>query len=119
MVIPGLHDTVHQASLIGKEKESLGFLVQTADGIYPHRIVKIFGYCHLITLLPGAADDPPRLVKKEKDFFLLYGYRSSVNTDLILPGYLHSGLDSLTIHGDPPLLRQSVRLSSGAGSGIT
>lgn len=63
MVIPGLHDTVYQASLIGKKKQSLGFLVQAADGIYPHQIIQIFRYCHLFSLLFGTADNSSGLVK--------------------------------------------------------
>lgn len=74
MIIPSFHDAVHQTSLIRKKKQSLRFLVKTADRIYPHRVIQIFRYCHFIPLLSGTADDPSWLVKKNKDLFFLYRY---------------------------------------------
>ena len=90
MVIPGFHDTVHQTTLIGKKEQPLGFLIKAANRIYPHRIIQIFRYCHLFSLLLGTADNPSRFVKKDKNLFLLYHYRFSVNTDLIFRRYFHS-----------------------------
>lgn len=84
VVISRFHDTVYQISLVGKEEKALGIFIQASYRIYPNRIVQIFHHCHLITLLPGAANDPSWFIKKKQDLFFLFLYGASVNTDLVV-----------------------------------
>lgn len=112
MVVPRLHDTVHQISFIGKEKQSFGIFIQPSYGINPHRIIQIFCYCHLIPLLSGAADNPFWFMKKKQDLFFLFFYRLSVNTDLRIREDLHSCGNQFSIGSNSPRFCQSVCLSS-------
>lgn len=112
MVVPRLHDTVHQISFIGKEKQSFGIFIQPSYGIDPHRIIQIFCYCHLIPLLLGTADNPFWFMKKKQDLFFLFFYRLSVNTDLRIRKDLHSCGNQFSIDSNPPRFCQAVCLSS-------
>ena len=119
MVIPGLHDTVHQASLIGKEEKALRVLVKTAYRIYPYRVIQILCYSHLLPLLLRTAYNASRFVEQKENLFFLYGYGLSVNADLILRGYLHTCGSYLSVNCNPSFLCQSVCLSSGTDSCFT
>lgn len=118
MAVSRAHDTVYQVSLIGEKEKPLGILVKASHRIHPQRIVQIFRYCHLLSLLLCAADDPPGLVEEKKNLFFIFLYRNAVYTDTVCTGNLFPALGSASVYCDPFFQDQAVCLSSGADACI-
>lgn len=81
MIIPCTHDPVHEIALIRQKQQPFRILIQPSDRIDTQRIIKVLRHRRLISLFLGAADDPSRLVKQQKDFLIFSRDRVSVQAD--------------------------------------
>lgn len=81
MIIPRTHDPVHEIALIRQKQQPFRILIQPSDRIDTQRIIEVLRHRRLISLFLGAADDPSRLVKQQKDFLIFSRDRVSVQAD--------------------------------------
>ena len=87
MIIPCTHDPIHKIALIRQKQQPFRILIQPSDRIDTQRIVKVLRHRRLISLFLGAADNSSRLIKQQKDFFILSRDRVSVQADFCICRY--------------------------------
>ena len=118
MEIPAPHNCIGQFSLICHQNQTMGILIQSADGINPGGITHIV---HNVIFFPffRSTHNPAGLVHRQEHRLFFRGYLTGSVHDLVSRTDFIAHYSCSAVDGNIPFFYLTVCLSSGTDSRLT